>query len=77
MRKLLLPIALLMLSSGCASDRPAVSSLPVQPPRVPPIVKAPLGPSWQDRMQNFLSGKLPEQTPSAPTSPPATGSMTR
>jgi len=77
MRRTLLPLALLMLSSGCASDRPAVSSLPVLPPRVPPIVKAPPGPSFQDRMQNFLQAKLPEPTPSAPTSPPATGSTTR
>lgn len=64
MRKLLLPstLAWLTLLSACASA-PAVMKCPT-PPRLP--AREPLGPTFQDRTQDFLSGKLPEPTASAP-----------
>jgi hypothetical protein len=34
---------------------------PVNPPQLPALDKVPLGPTFTDRMELFLSGKLPEQ----------------
>lgn len=64
MRKLSLAsmLASLTLLSACESV-PRVASCPPTP-RLP--VREPLGPTYQDRMQDFLSGKLPEPTASAP-----------
>lgn len=64
-------IALLMLLSACAAG-PSVA-----PPLPPPPVKVPLGPSFQDRMGDFLNGKLPERTSSVMPSASATGGSTR
>lgn len=50
--------ALLMLLSACASVPHGCPNLPASP------VKVPLGPSFQDRMQDFSKGKLPERTAS-------------
>ena len=50
----------LTLLSSCAS---APSVCP-SPPRLP--VREPLGESFQPQMQDFLSGKLPAPTASAP-----------
>ena len=58
-------VALLMLLSGCATVQNACPNLPEAP------VKAEPGPSFQDRMRDFLSGKLPELTNSEHTSKPA------
>lgn len=66
-----LPTVLLMLLSGCACGPPGVQQLP-QPP-----VKVPLGPSFQGRMGDFLSGKLPEPISSAAPSASATAGSTR
>ena len=59
--------ALLMLLSGCATVQNACQSLLEAP------VKAELGPSFQDLMRDFLSGKLPEpmslDQPLAPATP--------
>jgi hypothetical protein len=46
--------AWLALCAGCASAPSAPPSLP------PPPAKAPLGPAFIERMESFLSGKLPE-----------------
>lgn len=64
-------LASLMLLSGCASAPPACPSLPEKP------VRAQLGPSFQERMQGFLFGKLPEPTNSETPSGPATGGSTQ
>lgn len=58
--------ASLMLLSGCATVQNACPNLPEAP------VKAELGPSFQDRMRDFLSGKLPEQISSEQSLKPAT-----
>lgn len=64
-RGLILILALLLTACGTA---PVASS-----PRPPELtVRVPPGPSFQERMQNFLRGKLPEQTPSERDSPPVT-----
>jgi len=56
-RSLLLTVLLLTLS-GCATGPRECPSPPELTARVP------LGESFQDRMQPFLQGKLPEQTDS-------------
>lgn len=48
-------LALLTLLSGCASAPSVCQSLPDKP------VKVPLVQNWQQEMQNFLAGTLPEQ----------------
>lgn len=60
-----LALALPLLLVSCAAA-PSVCPSPPLPP-----APVPLGPSFQDRMQLFLSGKLPAQTNSGPTLPPA------
>lgn len=63
-------LASLTLLSACASAPTACPRLP-QPP-----VRVELGPSFQDRMRDFSSGKLPEPISSAAPSASATaGSM--
>lgn len=64
-------LGLLTLLSGCASAPIVCPDLP-EPP-----VKVPLGPSFQDRMEDFLRGKLPEPTSSEPLSPSATDGSTK
>jgi hypothetical protein len=62
--------ALLMLLSACAAGPSGAPQLP------PPPVRVPLGPSFQDRMGDFLNGKLPAPISSAAPSASATaGSM--
>jgi len=56
---------LLTLLSACASAPSVCPNLPELP------VMAPLGPSFQGQMQDFLKGKLPEPTNSQPPSTPA------
>lgn len=76
MRKTTLSLSAMLLLCSCASA-PTVS-LPeqVQRPQLPPLAQEPLGPSFQDRMRNFLSGKLPELTSSAQPLGSVTGSTT-
>lgn len=52
-------LTLLLTLTGCATA-PTPPPCPVvyQPPPPAPV---PLGPSFTERMQSFLSGKLPEQ----------------
>lgn len=60
--------------TGCAS----ALSVPPECPRPPELpVREPLGPSYQDRMRDFLSGKLPEQTDSEQPSQHATNTQTQ
>ena len=55
---ILLSVSLLILS-GCAT----VPRESFECPEIPPLTaREPLGPSYQERMQAFLSGKLPAQT---------------
>lgn len=54
-RSVALVAASLMLLSACASA-PSVCPSPPEPP-----APVPLGPSFQDEMQRFLNGSLPEQ----------------
>lgn len=54
-----LTLALPMLLASCAAA-PSACPEPVLVKRSHPA-REPLGPSFQDRMQLFLSGKLPEQ----------------
>lgn len=49
-------LALLTILSGCATVPPVCQ----EPPKL--TARVPMGPSFQDRMRDFLSGKLPEQT---------------
>lgn len=58
-------LASLMLLSGCATAPNVCPSLPAPPAKVP------LGPSFQDQMQHFLAGSLPEPTTSEQPSQPA------
>ena len=60
-----LALASLMILSACASDPSAC-----QPP-MPKPAPVPVGPSFQDRMRLFLSGKLPEPISYELTSPGA------
>lgn len=53
-------VALTLLLSSCAPALVVVPKLP------PPLVKEPLGENFQDQMQNFLNGMLPEPKASAP-----------
>ena len=64
---------LLMLLSGCQTAPSVPPSAQVMCPRLPPLIQEPaaLEPSFTERMQNFLAGKLPEQSESSPTSPSA------
>ena len=63
--------ASLMLLSGCATVQNACPNLPEAP------VKAELGPSFQDLMRDFLSGKLPEPMSLDQPSEPATNGSTK
>lgn len=74
MKKPVLLLALLpsLILSACASVPSVSTPQPVERATPPPLAKEPLGPSFLDQMQSFLSGSLPEQTNSAPPSPPAT-----
>lgn len=58
-------LTLLLLLPGCRTAPIASPPVQVEPPRKPPLAKVPLGPSFRDQMQSFLTGKLPEQTSSA------------
>lgn len=58
-----LTLALPMLLASCAAA-PSACPEQVMVKRSHPA-REPLGPSFQDRMQLFLSGKLPEPTGSA------------
>lgn len=57
-----LTLVLPMLLASCAAA-PSACPEPVLVKRSHPA-REPLGPSFQDRMQLFLSGKLPEQSDS-------------
>lgn len=46
-------------------------------PRIPAIAEEELGPDFQDRMRDFLRGKLPEETPSEQPSLSATPSTAK
>ena len=60
--------ASLLILNGCGT----VPSVPPTCPSIPELtVREPLGPTFRERMQPFLSGKLPERTDSEPLSPPA------
>lgn len=64
-------LALMLLSSGCETVQN------VRPRNPALTAREPLGPSFQDLMDSFLEGKLPEQTDSAQPSQPATSTQTR
>jgi len=71
-------LALLPLFLSACASAPNVDPRPaVQAAKPPPLVKEPLGPSFHDQMQNFLSGKLPAQTSSVLPLAPATKPTTR
>jgi hypothetical protein len=65
MRSTVFAALLLIALPGCRTAPIASPPVQVEPPRKPPLVKVPLGPSFRDRMQSFLTGKLPEPTSSA------------
>lgn len=77
MKSLAYALTALLLLPGC-SPAPIVSPpVQVECPRPPPLARVPLGPSFQDRMEDFLRGKLPEQTSFVPASPRATAGPTK
>jgi len=55
-------LSLLLLLPACSSAPIASPPQQVEAARPPPLAKQPLGPSYLDQMQNFLSGLLSEQT---------------
>lgn len=59
-------LVLAVILSGCATVQTVCPKLPDPPQREQ------LGPSFQDRMQNFLQGNLPEPTGSERPSKSAT-----
>lgn len=68
------PLLAMLLLQACAIAPPVVSTCPALPP-APAMVE--LGPDFQGRMLDFLSGNLPAQTDSAKPLPPVTpGSKT-
>lgn len=77
MRNAVLLLSAMLLLSACATDQIGLQRAPVQPPQLPLLVQEPLGPSFTERMANFLRGKLPAPTPSAPRSGSVTPSTTR
>lgn len=69
--RVLLPACALILSA-CASA-PSAPPLPPECPQPPSLpVRVQPGPSFSDQMRNFLHGKLPVPTTSAPDLSPAT-----
>ena len=60
----------LRLELGRLRNRPERPAVVPEAPELP--VRVQPGPSFQDRMQSFLQGKLPEPTKSGPDSLPAT-----
>jgi hypothetical protein len=71
-RRVSLLLGILPLLTACAVGRSAPPPLPVPCP-IPPNLAAPaqhvLEQDFLDRMQNFLQGKLPEETkPGSPSS---------
>ena len=54
------------------------ATAPTECPRLPPPpALAPAGPSFQDRMASFLSGRVPEPISYGLTSKPAEGGLKR
>ena len=77
MKSLAYALTALLLLPGCSPAPIASPPQQVACPVPPPLARLPLGQSFQDPMQNFLSGKLPAPTSSAQGSPRATGGPTR
>lgn len=80
MRYVILMLSCLALLTGCATGRIAPPPTKVEcpkPPALDPPAKAVMDPSFIDQMQNFLSGKLPEQKSSEPASGSASPSTNR
>lgn len=67
MRSATLALALLPWLTACATAKIAPPPMRVECPRPPALDRLPedaLVPTFTDRMESFLSGKLPEQTSS-------------
>lgn len=64
-------LASLTLLSACATAPTVCPNLPEPPAKVP------LDGNWQDQMQHFLNGTLPELPNRKQPSPSATGGSTR
>lgn len=77
MKSIACALLALLLLPGCGTARIASPPAGAECPKPPPLVRVPLGQSYIDQMQLFLSGSLNEPTSSAPPSPPATAPMTR
>jgi len=61
-----------LLSAGCATVPPVAQTCPKLPE---PPARVPLGPSFQERMDAFLQGKLPEPISYELRSPSAKGGL--
>jgi hypothetical protein len=73
MKSVLFAASMMLLLTACTTA-PRVA--PVRCPVLPAMQKQEPEPDFLERMDNFLQGKLPGQTPSAQRSKPATGSTT-
>lgn len=69
MKSKLLPLLLTAFLAACGTVQTAPPV--VQCPRLPPVQWPAPEPSFTDRMESFLSGKLPEPTGSAYSLPSA------
>jgi len=77
MKSIACALLALLLLQGCGTVQTASPPAQVGCPKPPPLARVPLGPSYIDQMQLFLSGSLSAPTNSAPPSPHATAPMTR
>jgi hypothetical protein len=78
-RSATLTLVLPLWLTACATVAPAPPK-PIQAPAIPTLDKpdpAVLDPSFLERMQNFLQGRLPEQIVSAPPSDSASPNTKR
>lgn len=66
----------LLLLPGCQTA-PQGPPVQVRCPVPPPLARVPLGPSYTERMQQWLSGSLETPTSTGQLSKPATGGPTK
>lgn len=64
MKRIALAASVMLLLPACKTAPVAIPPAQVACPAPPPLAKVPLGPSFLEQMQSFLSGSLPEQTSS-------------
>lgn len=74
MKRIVSLLSVTLLLPACAPAPIVSPPAQVQCPQLPPLAKEIPEPSFQDRMQSFLSGKLPAPTGSVQRSPSATAS---